>query len=173
MSSYNFSKAVNIEKLEDEINASIISTRYDGLTTMGGQLTILTTMALDEAEYSVLEAIVTNHTNTPSIKQIVRQKRQEAQDFGLSIYNTFIEENIALGITQRGLTSHVRKTLSEVSDAVLSGSLYDAIEEIIVLDQATLDPIVMSAPRLLGFRNKIEDFLQIPKATVWNQSKTW
>lgn len=173
MSVYSFEKTINLEKLDQELKSSSISTRYDGIQSSGDQIKILTTIELDETEYDVLEDIITNHTISQSLKQIVKQKRAEAQDFGRLIYDQFIEENIALGITHLGLTSHIRKSCREISDAILSGSLYDAILEISLLDPQTLDEQIMTAARLLSFRNKIETFLQVPLATTWNQAKTW
>jgi hypothetical protein len=170
---YEFEKLVNFEKLNSEIKASSLGSFFEGLITSGASLKVVMNAELSTAQQAILSGIIEAHSNSPSVAQIVRAKREESQAFGKAIFDQFIEENIALGITQLGLTSHVRKVCREVSDAVLSGSLYDAIEEISKLDPTVLDPIILSAPRLLYFRNKIENYLQVPNATTWNQSKTW
>ena len=86
---------------------------------------------------------------------------------------SFVRENIKLGITQRGLTGHVRKTLREVKDALETGSVYDAITEIKNLNHSDFDDTILTDSRILEFRNKIEIFLNVPVATVWNQKETW
>lgn len=108
-----------------------------------------------------------------NMAQIVSEKMQQTFDFGNTLKKQFIDENVLLGISQRGLTSHVRKSMREVNDAIGSGSLKDAITEIIALEPAHLDEVVMSEARLLAFRNKIEAFLNVPQASSWNEVETW
>ena len=101
---------------------------------------------------------------------ICNYKIFEATNFATVLIQDFASENVALGITQLGLTSHVRKTLAEVTNCLFTASLYDSIEELRIIDPAALDSTIMSAARLLVFRNKIETFLGItPLATTWNQ----
>lgn len=108
-----------------------------------------------------------------TLEEIVSKKVDEAVDFGKKLVDEFLKENVLLGITQLGLTNHVRKTLREVKDAVDTGSLYDAISEIVVISLDDLDSNILTEERLLAFRNKIEIFLEIPLSEVWNQKETW
>ena len=97
----------------------------------------------------------------------------DALAFGNTIKKDFVAENVMLGITQRGLTGHVRKMMREVKDAIDSGSLYDAITEIKLLNPADFDSVIITPARILVFRNKIETYLQVPLATSWDDDETW
>ena len=92
-----------------------------------------------------------------------------AINFGQKLMKDFIIENITLGITQRGLTSHVRKITSELITCLNTGSLYDAISEIKLITPASLDPVILSEARMLSFRNKVHEYLGLPLVTTWNQ----
>jgi hypothetical protein len=165
----NFSKEVNVEKLDNEIKNSSLFGKYQGLVLTGNDLYINTTNFSQE-EIDLLTNIINAHSSSLLISQYAKMKRIAAQEFGEKIYNDFIDENITLGITQLGLTSHIRKALFQVSDAVKSGSLYDAIIEIKSLDPVVFDSAILTSARLLIFRNKIEEFLNIsPRSTFWNQ----
>jgi hypothetical protein len=98
---------------------------------------------------------------------------QNAIEFGKQLKRRFIAENVMMGITQLGLTNHVRKTLFQIDHAIATGSLKDAIEEIIDINPDSLDSVVLTAERVLKFRNEIELYLEVPLATQWNQAKTW
>lgn len=98
---------------------------------------------------------------------------KEIAEFKDGLIHEFVLNNIFLGISQRGLTNHVRKTLEQVTSALNTYSLKDAIEELIQIDPMDLDDTVLTASRLLEFRNKIEDFIGVPRGTQWNGPKTW
>lgn len=93
---------------------------------------------------------------------------REAKNFGIKLQEEFIANNLLLGITQRGLTKHVRKTLQEVNDCITTGSLYDAIDEISRVRPEDFDDAIITAQRLLVFRNKIEEYLGLPLSQQWN-----
>lgn len=95
------------------------------------------------------------------------------KEFTSNLIENFAAENVFLGISQLGLTNHVRTSLSQVSGALMVYSLKDAIEELIKLDDSILDDRILTPARLLSFRNKIEDFLGVPRGTEWNGPKTW
>lgn len=92
-----------------------------------------------------------------------------ALDFSKQIQEDFLVENIMLGITKRGLTNTVRRTLRDVKNALDTASLYDAIYEISQVPEGALDATILTEKRLLEFRNKIEDYLKITRATIYNQ----
>ena len=164
-------KVVNTAKLEKEISASSVSSLLVSLMLDGADaLTINMSRALDPTEQAILDALVSAHSAGPTTLESCVAIVDNAMTFGVGLIRDFAGENVSLGITQRGLTSHVRKTLVEVGACLVSGSLYDAISELRVVDPNALDANVMTAARLLVFRNKIETYLNInPKATTWNQ----
>ena len=86
--------------------------------------------------------------------------------FGTSLMVEFAAENVAMGITQDGMTNHVRKAVSEVTNCLMTGSLYDAIAEIRGIPVEMKDPKYLTDVRLLAFINKIEDYLGIPRSTT-------
>lgn len=109
----------------------------------------------------------------PSPLEQAKQKVEEAKVFGKKISDDFIAENLLLGITQLGLTNHVRKTLQEVKDALETGSIYDAITEIKNLNSEDFDETILTENRILLFRRKIEQWLGVPYAVNWNDPETW
>jgi hypothetical protein len=91
---------------------------------------------------------------------------EDAMAFANKLMVEFTTENIVLGITQDGMTSHVRKTLSEVTMCLITGSLYDAVQEVKLIPADKKDPKYLSNVRLTAFVNKIETYLGIPLTTV-------
>lgn len=137
-------------------------------------LVIATHELPDDTHQSKINEIIASYVKPiKTMQQIVSEKMTDILEFSSKIKKEFIDENVMLGISQRGLTNHVRKTMREVNDAMGSGSLKDAIIEITLIDSSMLDSVVLSASRLLAFRNKIEAKLEVPFATSWNQDKTW
>lgn len=90
---------------------------------------------------------------------------QHAIRFGNQLLAEFAAENIAMEITQEGLTKQVRQRTSEVVAALQTGSLYDAIDEIKAIPESDKDSKYITDARLLQFINKIENYLQIPNST--------
>lgn len=118
------------------------------------------------SEMSTEEKQLVDQANLPNqIKAVVNN----AMNFGSNLIFEFATENVLLGITQLGLTSHVRRTCVEVVSALTTGSLYDAIDEIKKISPDSLDANILTPERVLVFRNKIEQQLGIPLATVWNE----
>ena len=167
MSTYQFNKTNNLEKLAAEIKAQGLP--YQSISALASDITVEMSRALTEAEEAILNTVIANHSSAPTISQIAAAKIDAAMVFGTQMIRDFAAENVALGITQFGLTSHVRRTLVDVAACLTTGSLYDAITELKAVDPAKLDAVIMTPARLLVFRNKIEDFLQITRSTTWNQ----
>ena len=86
----------------------------------------------------------------------------EAQRFGFNLIISFAAENILLGISQLGMTTSVRATTAMVVNALMTGSLYDAITEAKAIPLENKDAIFVTDARLLAFINKIETYLGIP-----------
>jgi hypothetical protein len=172
MASYTYVKNVkNGERLVAEIkNAGFADVLSVNMSS--GNVTVNLSSELTTEQETTLANIVAAHaliTNTEAAGAVV----EAAMTFGSRLTAEFTAENVALGITQLGLTNHVRKTLREVKDAVETGSLYDAITEIKNIDPLSLDANILSASRLLAFRNKIETYLHVPLATAWDDPETW
>lgn len=153
-----------------------LSSNYDGLVCSPESLKI---MFIEESSQEDLD-IVTSYWDTltessfdPTLDEIIDNKINEAIVFGKQIQEEFVKENVKLGITQLGLTNHVRKTLREVKGALDTGSVYDAVTEIKNIPPESLDNNILTAARLLLFRNKIEIFLEVPLATNWYDEETW
>jgi hypothetical protein len=166
---------VNLEKVNTYLRTAL-SDNYDGLICDSESLRV---MFHEEASLNDID-IVNNYWDnlTPSSfdstpEEIAAQIRRDAQEFGMRLMNQFIEENLLLGVTQLGLTNHVRKFLREIKDALETGSLYDAITEIRNLDRSGFDSVIITPARILLFRNEIETKLGKPLATTWDQEETW
>lgn len=101
------------------------------------------------------EALISSIEAEKSLRNII----SEARAFGDKMINKFIAGNLILGITQAGMTSQVRKATSEVTMALLTGSLYDAIAEIRNIPVESRDEVFLSESRLLAFINDIETYL--------------
>jgi hypothetical protein len=85
-----------------------------------------------------------------------------AMVFGNELIKEFASENIAMGITQDGLTSWVRDIAADIMGAVSTGSLYDAMVHIKHIDPSEYDTKYITAARLLSYLNKIEAYLNLP-----------
>ena len=70
-----------------------------------------------------------------------------------------------MGITADGMTGPVRKNMSEVINAIQTGSLYDAIAEVKAIQPSQKDAKYITDARLLQFINRIETHLNIPPST--------
>lgn len=86
----------------------------------------------------------------------------EAMKFGQQLMTQFAAENIILGIIEAGMTKIVRQNLSEVVGALITGSLYDAINELKNIPENKKDTVFITNERLLIFVNKIEKYLNLP-----------
>lgn len=93
-------------------------------------------------------------------------RAEDAVNFAQKLMIEFTTENIYMGITQDGMISAVRKSLSEVILCMITGSLYDAIAEVKAIPVEKKDPKYITNARLTAFVNKIEDYLLVPRTTV-------
>jgi hypothetical protein len=95
----------------------------------------------------------------------INDKYDSAKTFGEQLMKEFATENIVMGITQDGMTSAVRKAMTEVILALTTASLYDAIAEAKAIPAEKKDPKYITDARLLSFINKIEAYLEIALST--------
>lgn len=152
----------------------------DGINASEESFEIVEVQPLSQEEIDLIMAYYDGMTQQaeaikfqPTIEQIIDIKIESSLKFGTQILSDFVKENVLLGITQRGLTNHVRRTLFQVKDAIESGSLYDAITEIKNLPESAFDSVILTPQRMLHFRNRIEIFVKVPIASSWNQTETW
>ena len=89
----------------------------------------------------------------------------DAMAFGQNILITFRAENVAMGVLQDNMTGWLLTKLSSVMDAVLTGSLSEAILRLKAIPVAEYDGKYMTVPRMIQFINKIEAYLGLPFTT--------
>lgn len=166
MYSMSFTKnSFDLDSLTSDINHNISLEEGNSLMYIGAIGNIITLNFIsepDEAQKTQISSIVTSHSNNTAIIGII----QNAIRFGQSIIIEFAAENVAMGITQDGMTKTVRENTVEIVNALLTGSLYDAATAIKTLDASKKDPKYITDARLLKFLNKIESYLGIPLSTA-------
>jgi hypothetical protein len=89
-----------------------------------------------------------------------------AMAMGAQIIKEFAAENIALGITQAGMTTRVRLVTGDIVNALSTGSLYDAITAARSIPAESKDPTFVTDVRLLTCVNKIETYLGLPLSST-------
>ena len=123
----------------------------------------------DVVEMNQSEKDAKDASMQPPAREVARKKIEDALAFAAQMKKDFIIDNILLGITEKGLTNHVRRALQQVDSAMASASLYDARLEISKIPSTALDPHILTDARLLEFRNKIEDYLGLDRATAYEE----
>lgn len=160
----NISALDNIIRSDIDLSSNLITLYSDGLNTivrMDSDIGVVNKQKLD--------TLVTANQTVVQASEQIKAAVNNAITFGNQIVVEFIVENVMLGITQLGLTSHVRKVTAPITSSLTTGSLYDAINEIVILNSVDFDSVIITPARILAFRNKIETYLKIPLATAWNQ----
>jgi len=89
----------------------------------------------------------------------VSQVVKAAIDFGNQLMVEFATENVVMGITQDGMTKAVRQAMSEVTSALQTGSLHDAVDEIDSIPAEAKDGKYITDARLAEYKQKIQDYL--------------
>lgn len=92
-------------------------------------------------------------------QRALKQAVQGAINFGQQLLVDFAAENVAMGITQDGMTKSVRQKMSEITSALQTGSLYDAIEEIDAIPAEAKDAKYITDERLAAYKQRILDYL--------------
>jgi hypothetical protein len=86
----------------------------------------------------------------------------DAMNFGTQCLREFSAQNVLLGITQAGMTGTVLTILQGVMQALLAGSLYEAMARVKAITPDQYDGTFLTAPRILNFLHKIEAYLGLP-----------
>lgn len=139
-----------------------VSPKFVGLSYKGSTITLHLSEELTTEEQAAFLAADSTFQDVDQAMYVLNMHLKPAVCFGLSMIEDFSTENILLGITQAGMTNHVRKSASEIVDALHTGALYDAILEARAVPAEVKDPIFLSDARLLRLINQIEQFLGVP-----------
>ncbi len=120
------------------------------------------TVVTQEEYDALIASLITLNANSMLTASIRTNILTPAIAKGQELIVTFAAENIALGITQAGMTTQVRTVTADVVSALSTGSLYDAITAARAIPPASYDATFVTEARLLSFINKIEVYLGIP-----------
>lgn len=135
---------------------------FQGFLVDEGVVTVLVSGVPDLTLISVIEAISPPNASTLSL---VEDSVTNARHFGAQIIVEFAAKNVILGITADGMTGSVRKTCAEVIDCLLTGSLYDAINELRAIPTGSYDSKYITAARILIVINELETYLGVTLST--------
>lgn len=142
-----------------------LNSSFGGFSFKDGTVTLYYSVPLTEEQQAAIQLADVSFVDNDPFEYIKRNILIPARSFGNDIIDDFAAENILLGITQAGLTNHIRKTCREVTDALRSGSLYDALYEVRQIPAEAKDSTFLTDARLLAFVNKIEAYLGLPLST--------
>jgi len=156
----------NIDFMDIEV-LNTFTADYEGYSKAGNVLNLHFSRDLLAGEITTLETIVNSYIKTAEMK-IASEKMDSAREFGTRVINDFINESVSLGITQLGLSNHVRKSTKEATDALMKGALYDAIDEIKLIPATDFDLTILTAGRLLYVKNLLEKYLNLPVTASWD-----
>jgi hypothetical protein len=143
-----------------------VTSKFNGFSQKGETVSLFYDVSLTEAEVLAINTAEANFVDNDPFQYILDNVLLPARAFGQKCIDDFAAENVMLGITQAGKTGFVRKACREVSDALATGSLYDAITETRALTSEQKDPVFLSDARLLSLINKIEKYLKLPISTA-------
>lgn len=147
----------SLRKFHDAVKLQV--PEFDGFNTEDSIVTVVLTVPVTQELIDIIEQIA-----PPSYSQleIIQKVIADAINFGNQLISEFAAQNVLMGITQEGMTGTVRKNMSEVVNALSTGSLYDAIAEAKAIPSDKKDSKYITDARLLEFVNKIEAYLNIP-----------
>lgn len=125
------------------------------------------TVLSDEDYQTYVDSLVDVIAVYESVKTqlAVEQSLQAAMNFGSQCLREFSAQNVLLGITQSGMTGTVLTILTGVMQALLAGSLYEAMARVRAVSPADYDGTYLNATRCLAFINKIEAYLGLTLST--------
>jgi len=163
MYSYSFQKYCNTDRLRFELGTEL-ATLLSHITGTSSTTNLHFTVELTSEQQTSLTTIITNHVVYSSL-EYVQQAIEAAMLFGVTLVKEYSAENVLLGITQEGKTGEVLTKLAGVQLAIQAGSLYEVIVRIRAIPTDQYDTKYITAPRLLVFINKIEQYLGLPLST--------
>jgi hypothetical protein len=153
---YEYIKTVEPSKLQGELIDQALP--VIGISTEGTAVKIETSSMLSDIDKTKMDAYVYAH-NPVDMTVYVAEKIINAMQFGRKIMAEYGASNVLAGLTVDQVKS-VMQTLSGVQAAILTGSLYVALDEIAAI---TPDGTLITQAKLDKFKHKIQDYLQIPR----------
>lgn len=139
-----------------------VSPKFTGLSYKGSIVTLHLSEEPTVEEQAAFLAADSTFQDVDQAAYVLVHHLKPAVAFGKRMIEDFSTENILLGVTQAGMTNHVRRTASEIVDALHTGALYDAITEARAIPAEAKDPVFVSDARLLRLIDEIEKFLGDP-----------
>lgn len=158
---YSYIKVVNTDKLEAEIKLTNLPYCY--LETVGADRVYIW---MSEELSNGQELILTNLINDHSIEiviqpaELVKQKILAAMSFGRGLIAEYGASNVLSGYSIEQIRDIMNRTY-KVQNALNTGSLYVALTE---LDNIETDDSVITEEKILHFKHKIQDYLNIPRS---------
>lgn len=155
---------VPVERLTITLK-SLLGSNYDGIVCETKSFNVMFKEMPLEDEINTLNNYWNGVTQTqfsPTLREIIASKINEASCFGRALILDAAVENVELGITQAGKTRAVANYCSNIQRYLESGSLYAAIEElnrlILEVPPTELSPFI-TVDRLNEYKSKIVTFL--------------
>lgn len=144
-----------------------VTAKFLGFSQKQTSVELMYAGSLTEQEVLAIQTADANYVDNDPYYYVLTQIFRPARAFGQTLIDEFAAENILLGISSiPGMTNSVRKTMKEVTDALTTGSLKDAIYEARQIQAESKDPVFISDTRLLKFVNKIEEYLGLPASAA-------
>lgn len=147
-----------------------LSSNYDGLVANPESLLILFHTDYSDADNTVVQnywSAANAQTFQPTQNQQVTLAISMAMQFGTQMLIQYATQNVLLGVTQAGKTQAVMDYCHELAHCLITGSLYAAINQILVMiadtsqTKANLAPFVTNNV-LYAFLNKVQAYLGLP-----------
>lgn len=158
MFKYPFTKAYNLEKLNQEIMAAGIPMISMDLPS-STQFIVNTNNQLTNLQQLTLNSVVEAHNSSIDLLTIVTNKIYNARLFGIRLMCKYGAQNVLSGYNVDTI-QHIMTRTAKVQAALNTGSLYVAITEINLVEP---DDTIITVAKLKAVRNEIEDYLQIPR----------
>ncbi len=161
MTRYSYTKVVNTDKLDSELKVTNLPYAY--LEVNGtDQLRVWMNQDLSVEQESALTMLIQGHDSSEGpvdpVKTIAN-KIFAAMNFGRGVIAEYGARNILAGFTVEQIQEILNRTI-HVAAALNTGSLYVAIDE---LNKVQTDDLLITPATVKYYRNKIEDYLQIPR----------
>jgi hypothetical protein len=115
------------------------------------------TAAMTDYEKAALQAFFNGGTPSPQADMVgyVKTRVLSAMDFGKNLMAEYGASNIVSGLTLAQV-KQVMLVTADVQAALLSGSLYVALDEVANI---VPDGVVVTESKITDFRHKIQDYL--------------
>lgn len=135
------------------------------------ELITLTKLTVDD-EVFVYNLITSEITVASNLRSSVKKSLENAMIFGNALIVNFSTDSIMLGIVQLGVTDQVIEVTSKAMNAIKTGSLHLALDEIRIIpipDIYSKLYTIINPERLLKVRNQIEKYLGLPLAQDYRE----